>query len=107
MPFGKFEEFKPYDNGCFGGYIPAPVPGTEDGEDTAVAFNRAIVGYIAKYSDGIASAIRESLEMDHDDYAILLSGSVVNLARMDGNHCGYSLQFTICPKPPVRDKKDI
>ena len=89
--------FATYGDNSFTGTIPAPIQGTQDGQDSAGKILRGIINKLAKQATGIEECIKQSLEMDGHAYTVHLVGTPVVLTRVDGTHCGYRLSISILP----------
>ena len=99
--------FFTYGDHSFSSTIAAPIPGTEDGQDTAGNILRAIIARLASKARRVEECINASIELDGEAYTVHVLGTPVVLARVDGTHCGYSIHISIIPMLTIRDgKKD-
>ena len=107
MALRKPREFFTYGDHNFSVSLNAPIPGTQDGKDSAGKIFRATVNELIKNGSGVVECISYALEMDGDAYSVHCTGTPVELALLDGSHSGFAIHIAIVPRPPVRDvKKD-
>ena len=86
----------PEDDG-FNLYRQAPIPGTEDAQNPAGAMVRGIISDLAANNNGITECLKCALELDPESYAYYITGTSVNITRLDGEHLGYSIHISIYP----------
>ena len=65
------------------GYVPAPIAGTENSQDSATAIFNALLNHFATNGNRIKECIDYALELDGDAYSIYITGSPVELACVE------------------------
>lgn len=105
MDNGDSRSFFTYGDHSFSTTISAPIPGTEDGQDTAGNILRAIIARLASKAGRIEECINASIELDGDAYTIHVLGTPSVITRVDGTHCGYSVHISIVPMLTMGNSK--
>ena len=103
MPTSELREFFTYGDHCCSIVLHSPLPGTEKGKNPANTILRAIVGSLAKHASGLEGCLEYSIELDPSAYAVHIVGTPVTLSRVDGAHCGFTLNISIFPRFAIRD----
>ena len=101
MALRKPREFFTYGDHNFSVSLNAPIPGTQDGKDSAGKIFRATVNELVKNGSGIIECISYALEMDGDAYTVEVIGTPVELSRMDGSHSGFTIHISIFPRNAI------
>ena len=101
----KSREFFTYGDHSFGLTIDSPIRDLKDSEDPTDAILRIVEDRLREHSARIGGCIKYALELDARAYTVYVSGSVVELSRMDGTHSGYSIHLSIFPRVATRDGK--
>ena len=106
MATGKSRGFFTYGDHNFSFSVDSPIPGTEDGQDSAAKIFHATINGLVKNSARVVECINYALELDGDSYSVHVTGTPVQLALLDGSHSGYAVHIAIVPRPAVRDIKE-
>jgi len=106
MATRKPRGFFTYGDHCFSFSVNSPIPGTEDGQNSASKIFHSIINGLAKNSTGAIECIDYALELDGDAYSVHVTGTPVELSLLDGSHSGYAIHIAIVPRFAIRDVKE-
>lgn len=75
-----------------------PLSGIKSTEEETTGFVRAIIGTLSKHSDGIEECIGSVLELNPEDYDVVISGTSRDTSQLGGRHVEYMFTVSIFPR---------
>ena len=107
MATNQLKDFFTYGDHSFGLTIDPPIRDIEGSKGAANEIVHSIVNQLAAHSERIEECVNYALELDYRAYTVYVSGSVVELSRVDGAHSGYSIHLSIFPRVAARDNEAV
>lgn len=87
--------------------ISNPIEGIKSVEEKTTGLVRAIIAGLSKHHDGIEELIGSVLELDSDDYDVVISGTPRDTSQLGGKHVEYMLTMSIFPRVDAGKSKGI
>ena len=87
--------------------ISNPLDGIESPEKEATGLVRAIVAGLSQHHDGIEKLIGGVLELDPDNYDVVISGTPRDTSQLGGKYVEYMLTVSIFPRVDAGKSKGI